>query len=108
MPKLPNHLHTLERSSTNLKVYRCIHPDCTFFQRVEFIVGKRALCKCGIEYIVDRQQAIKQKNKSLVCANCSKSKKNKKLKETSDFLKDIFTDLETSIINGENENENEI
>jgi formylmethanofuran dehydrogenase subunit E len=70
------HYHTYERSRSNLEVYRCLDPECTHFNRKEFLEGKKARCKCGDLFILSYEQL---KNKTPVCSNCSKAKPKPKV-----------------------------
>jgi len=88
-----DHLHTLERSRMNPKVYRCMHPECTYFQRAEFVVGKKAMCVCGRAFIIPRIMALKDKRKTLVCEFCTKSKKSKQLNATTEKIQDILAEI---------------
>lgn len=87
------HLHTYERSETKRDIYRCIHPDCTHYQRAPLIIGKRVLCKCGNEFFADRNQLIVNNIRNLTCLQCSKSSKSKKIRETATKIEDILHEL---------------
>lgn len=88
---MEKHLHRYVRSRTRKDIYRCVHPDCTHYNRAELIIGKRAECsKCGAEMIIEESQAIKYKTKYLTCLNCSKSKKAQEYKITRDKIRDIL------------------
>lgn len=68
MPSL-RHTHTYERIK-NTDQYRCIHPDCSHFAYKKFLLGKRALCKCGEAYILDRNQLMRNVPH---CFNCTRA-----------------------------------
>lgn len=87
------HLHTIERSISNKKVYRCIHPECTYFARVDFIIGKKMVCKCGNEYFVERDQLIKNNLKTPKCLACTGSKKATKIKDIASNIEDILAEV---------------
>ena len=52
-----DHVHKLRRHkyhSSDLKVYFCTLPDCTFKVEVALALGKRSICnRCGDEFIMD-------------------------------------------------------
>jgi len=53
------HYHTLERLKSKSKrkdIYRCIHPDCTFYGPAHLLEGKHAICKlCYTRFILDKK-----------------------------------------------------
>ena len=53
------HYHTLERlvgKSKRRDIYRCIHPDCTYYGPASFLEGKYAICKlCGTRYVLTKR-----------------------------------------------------
>lgn len=68
MAKSMKHLHTYQRVKTG--VYRCLHPDCSHYSKVEFIRGKRASCICGKSFLLTKE-ALRLKNPH--CETCGKS-----------------------------------
>ena len=53
------HYHTLERlvgKSKRRDIYRCIHPDCTYYGPAAFLEGKYAICRlCGTRFVLTRR-----------------------------------------------------
>ncbi len=85
------HVHTLILNSKNKDVYRCAHPECTYFARADFIVGNKILCsKCHEPTIATKMQLITYKVRNPTCLKCSKSKKGKQVKIIENALEDIF------------------
>ena len=75
MSKVLNHIHQYERSRSNKSIYRCIHAQCSHYQRVDFLIGKESECpKCHETFIMTEKQLIKMKVKMPVCLGCSNAK----------------------------------
>ena len=90
---MEKHLHRYVRSRTRKDIYRCVHPDCTHYNRADLIVGKRAECsKCGEEMLIEELQALRYKTKYLTCLNCSKSKKAQEFKKIKNLISNILTE----------------
>jgi hypothetical protein len=57
--KATKHYHTLERLKSKSKrkdIYRCIHPDCTFYGPAHLLEGKHAICKlCYTRFVLDKK-----------------------------------------------------
>lgn len=88
------HIHTIERSPINPRVYRCIHPECTYFARADFLIGKRALChKCGSEYNVSRTQLFRDKLKRPTCMRCSNSKEAQEFRNVTNKIENILEEV---------------
>ena len=112
--KQQTHLHEYERSKANLNIYRCIHPDCTHYQKREYLVGKRAQChKCKDSFILMQEQLKSGRKirgiKFPVCIKCSKSPKAKDLIKLEDILvkelNELFPSIEEKL---ENEFDSEV
>lgn len=83
MPPL-KHVHCYEWVLDNHSLYRCIHPDCTHWRRKNLLRGKRAVCLCGKEFILNHD-SLKLKNPH--CNNCPLRNNNGKPKlNTSDEM----------------------
>lgn len=81
--KFSHTLHEYERSKDNKEYYRCIHPDCTHYQRRGRLEGKRAIChKCKNPFILSWAQL---RNKYPVCDFCTKSPKAEALRAARDI-----------------------
>jgi len=46
------HLHTYRRVGKSA-TFCCYHPICTHFTKKEFLIGKKAMCRCGNPFILD-------------------------------------------------------
>ena len=89
MPSL-KHLYTYERKKDKL-YYRCVHPDCTHFTKREDLEGKRALCKCGEEYIITNKRP--QRHFQLAIPKCENCRKSKTMAASKAVAADIMTTL---------------
>lgn len=70
MPK-KDHIHTFVKYKKRPGFFRCLHPDCTAIFDKEFLRGKRALCSCGRDFILTREDLRRATPK---CMNCSDTK----------------------------------
>lgn len=95
MPLPNDHLHTYERSARSKRIYRCIHPECTHYHDIEFIVGKKSLCnKCGEPFILERHQLYgKTAVKNPTCLNCANSKKAQAHRKLRDLVAETLVEL---------------
>ena len=92
MSKILNHVHSYERSIANKGIYRCIHPDCAHYQRVAYLIGKRAECsKCHDTFILTREQLVKMKVKLPVCLGCSNRKGSAEHRAAKRISEKMFT-----------------
>lgn len=104
MPSL-RHTHTYQRIA-NTEQYRCIHPDCSHFAHKKFLLFKRALCRCGESFILDKNQL---NLKTPHCIHCTKkvgdkvSKKIKMIDRIQEMLNDGSLFVPPSDINQEEE-----
>jgi hypothetical protein len=87
------HIHMLERSKTNKKIYRCIdprNPSCTYYQDRQYLEGKQAACnKCGQTFILTWRQL---RNFKPVCPLCTKSPKSVELRKQIEIGKNLAAD----------------
>jgi hypothetical protein len=90
MSSLENHqYHELERSRANKNYYRCMHPECSYYQNRTRLEGKRALChKCKEPFILSWQQL---RNKYPVCDFCTKSPKAEQLRKLREVTEGIVS-----------------
>ncbi len=64
------HIHTLERVShkTRKDLFKCKHPECSFYNNVAYLLGKKVRCPfCGEDYIFNHDAA---RRKLPRCENC--------------------------------------
>jgi len=96
--QLRHPLHVYERSKDNKEIYRCIHPECTSYNRVALLLGKAAECfKCHDKFILTKKQL---KNFHPVCISCSKEKKSPTLGIGTELMQNIFdVEEEADILN---------
>ena len=91
-----NHLHIYERSKYNKEIYRCVHPQCSHYDRRGMIVGKEIECfKCH-EVTLARQEQLhvgqfQLGTKVLTCIKCCKNSKKYIPIEVADVLNDMLT-----------------
>jgi hypothetical protein len=93
------HVHEYERSKTNQRIYRCIHPECTHFIKRDLLIGKNVVCSKCKEIFPARQNQLRagQKvagTKTLTCLACCKSPGSKNIIAAKEFLKDILIDFD--------------
>lgn len=89
-------LHIYQRSRDNIEIYRCIHPDCTHYQKRSLIIGKRAECKCGTAFIIAAKDVKggKQKGKlNLNCFKCSKSPKKLEILAQQEMAEGVMDEI---------------
>ena len=84
------HLHTYERHRKRKNLYRCIDPDCTHVTDKDMLQGKRAMCKCGEEFILSRYDLNYLKTPR--CENCSNTQDAKKKRESKILFDAIFNE----------------
>lgn len=70
--------------------FKCDDPDCTSYAYKDLLVGKRAQCKCGREFILSR---IELKKKLPQCEYCSNSKESKRKRDIAEAIADIQKDV---------------
>lgn len=86
MPSL-NHIHQYKRDR-NGKVWRCVHPLCSWQGFKEHVVGKAAICNGCKETIVSlTSEQIKRSEPK--CINCMDTKVSREYKETKEKLKEL-------------------
>ena len=68
MPSL-KHLHIYERVKHKPEIYRCIHPECSHYDKKYLLTGKRAKCVCGNDYLLTAR-ALKLKKPH--CDSCGR------------------------------------
>lgn len=59
-----NHVHTFERMKVKTgrkDMYRCLHPNCTFYAPISMIIGKFALCKLCFNKFVLTKDSLRLK-----------------------------------------------
>lgn len=80
MPGL-KHLHTYAKAKTK-HYFRCVHPECTHYTHRENLRGKKAMCKCGRDFILP--ETFSNNNEfsrpELKCYLCRNTKKNKAMR----------------------------
>jgi len=69
MPAL-NHLHTYIRSKTNKNIYRCDHPECSHYDSIDKLQGKKAKCHCGREFLLEKGIRIHFRSATPKCDFC--------------------------------------
>lgn len=75
-----NHLHTYERMrKPKHEYFRCIHPDCSHYTHRDLLPGKRSVCSCGEEFILNLEDL---KLKLPHCVYCGKNPRPRPLEET--------------------------
>ncbi len=93
MPAM-KHIHTFERFRKNPAsknyggTYRCVHPDCTSFFKHDLLIGKKAKCKCGVEFTIDPK--IHFHLKVMSCINCSNDKRSKNKLTAEEFAASVL------------------
>jgi hypothetical protein len=74
------HLHTFElkkgckpNQGLEKKIFRCVSPDCWFYVRASFLLGKRATCpRCLLPFILTSESLKLRKPHCESCTNSPK------------------------------------
>jgi hypothetical protein len=88
------HIHIYVRmknldGTTDLKRYRCIHPDCFHWAYRNMIKGKRSICSiCQKREIVLDYENLRRANPS--CFECGTGKKARAIREKFQKLNQLF------------------
>lgn len=92
------HRHTYERSKETMEVYRCVHPQCSHFNRRSMIVGKEISCYVCHQPTLARQEQLRSGQvhigvKRLTCIGCSKSPKRFEIQAIENVLTGILEEV---------------
>ena len=82
-----NHIHVYRRSRTNKNYYQCDDPECTHYIHKSRIMGKKALCRCGREFILDYETL---RRAFPACPFCSGGKKSKSVQKATEIISQIL------------------
>jgi len=109
MPVL-DHLHTYERIKDRPEYFKCIHPLCYHFIHKDLLELKKAMCRCGDSFILNREEL---KKKSPKCSNCIKTRNRKsnsslRTEEIAGVIEDLIAETPSSTAKDENDKSYEL
>lgn len=90
------HLHTYQRSKLNKEYYRCADPECSHYLHRKMLAGKKALCMCMREFILDYESLRRATPK---CSFCSNSKVAVKMQTASSIMDSLLAGKEVLVDN---------
>ena len=81
------HIHIYHAVGNDRKQFMCMDSDCTHTQVRNLLIGKRAQCVCGSEYVMDSYCLTRKVPK---CFVCRKEKRTKGKMVKPSVMKDIL------------------
>jgi hypothetical protein len=87
------HLHTYQRSKLNKEYFQCADSECSHYLHRKLLAGKKALCMCMREFILDYESLRRATPK---CSFCSHSKVAIKMQTASSIMDTLLAGKEVT------------